>query len=43
MVWADITAVSHSPLEFIERGFKINDEYYRENMQKGALKPQTFQ
>ena len=31
MVWATITADGRNPLVFIDRGIKINDEYYREN------------
>jgi len=38
MVWAAITADGRSPLAFIDRGVKINAEYYRENILEGALK-----
>ena len=38
MVSAAITADGRSPLVFIDRGVKINAEYYRENMLVGALK-----
>ena len=41
MVWAANTADCRSPLVFIDRGVKINAEYYRGNMLKGALKPWT--
>ena len=36
MVWAAITADGRSPLEFIDRGVKINAEYYRESMLESA-------
>ena len=39
MVWATITADGRNPLVFIDRGIKINAEYYRENKLEGALKP----
>ena len=39
MVRAAITADGRSPLVFIDRGVKINAEYYRENILEGALKP----
>lgn len=39
MVWAAVTADGRSPLVFIERGVKINAEYYREKVLEGALKP----
>ena len=39
MVWAAITADGRSPLVFIDRGVKINAEYYRENMLEDALEP----
>lgn len=39
MVWAAVTADGRSPLVFIDRGVKINAEYYRENILEGALKP----
>ena len=32
MVWAAITADGRFPLVFIDRGVKINAEYYRENI-----------
>lgn len=39
MVWAAVTADGRSPLVFIDRGVKINAEYYRENVLKAVLKP----
>ena len=39
MVWAAITGNGRPPLVFINRGVKINAEYYRENMLEGALTP----
>ena len=39
MVWAALTADGRSLLVFIDRGVKVNPEYYRENMLEGALKP----
>jgi inhibitor of nuclear factor kappa-B kinase subunit alpha len=39
MVWAAVSAESRSPLVFVDRGVKINAEYYRENILEGALKP----
>lgn len=39
MVWAAISAEGRSPLVFIDRGVKINAEYYRENVLEAALKP----
>lgn len=39
MVWAAVTADGRSPLVFIDRGVKINAEYYRENVLKTVLKP----
>ena len=39
MLWAAITADGRSPLVFIDRGVKINEEYYGENMLEVALKP----
>lgn len=39
MVWAAITADGRSPLVFIDRGVKINAEFYRKNILEGALKP----
>ena len=38
MVWAVVTADGHTPLVFIDRGVKINVEYYRENVLKTVLK-----
>ena len=38
-LWAAITADGRSPLVFIDRGIKINAEYYRENILEGAVKP----
>ena len=37
MVWAD----GHSPLVLIDRGIRLNAEYYRENILEGVLKPWT--
>ena len=39
MMWADITADGRSPLVLIDRGIGINEEYYRENILEGVLKP----
>ena len=39
MVWAANTADGRSPLVFIDRGLKINAEYFRKNILEGALKP----
>ena len=39
MVWAAITADGRSPLVLIDRGIRINAEYYRENILEGVLKP----
>ena len=39
MVWASVNADSCSPLEFMDRGVKINAEYYRNNVLKIVLKP----
>ena len=41
MVWAAITADGRSPLILIDRGIRINAEYYRENILEGVLKPWT--
>ena len=52
-MWAAVTADGRSPLVFINRGVKINAEYYRENVLKTVLerradrhfgrRPWTFQ
>ena len=39
MVWTAMTADVRSSLVFINRGFKINAQYYRKNILEGALKP----
>ena len=38
-VWGAVTADGRSPLVFIDRGAKINAEYYREHVLKTVLKP----
>ena len=39
IAWAAVTADGHCPLVFIDRGVKINTEYYRENVLRTVLKP----
>ena len=39
MMWAALTADGRSSLVFIDRGIKINGEYYHENILERALKP----
>ena len=39
IVWAAVTSDGRFPLVFIDRGVKINAEYYRENILEGVLKP----
>lgn len=39
MVWAAVTADGRSPIVFIDPGFKVNAQYYRENILEVALKP----
>ena len=38
MEWAAVMANGRSPLVFTDRGIKINNEYYRENILKTVLK-----
>ena len=39
MVWAAVTADGRPQLVFMDRGVKINAEYYRKNILKTVLKP----
>ena len=41
MVWAAVAASGRYPLVFIDRGIKINEEYYRENVLKTVFKPEA--
>ena len=39
IVWAAVTADGRFPPVFIDRGVKVNTEFYRENVLKAVLKP----